>query len=490
MRRAQSTQAPHQAPLRPSHLALLLALLPAFPLGGIPAGPSAARAAETRAFVVTTDYSTGSFSAVNLDTRAVSKDVAAIWSDATLRWYNGKVYVVNRAGQDNIQVIDPAASYGTVFQFSTGGGSNPQDIAFESPTRAFVSLYDKQYLLVCNPETGTTLDTISLAPFADADHLPEMAHLALIGNHLFVAVQRLDRLNGYAPTAYSLVVVIDTQTDAVIDADPVTPGTQGIMLTGKDPITTFSYVPDTHRLLIGCVGQFQHLDGGIEAIDVNALQSVGFVALESQLGGDLSDVEWYSPTHSYAIVSDVGFNTLLVSFNPSTGGKIGTVRSPGGFSLSDCAVNDRGELYVADNGFASAGLYVYSAGTDALIDGPLDTGLPPNQIAFDASRPEVADVPAAGPWAALEFAAPWPNPARGAVTFDLDLREAANARIDVFDLSGRKVATIGGGARPAGTWRSKWNAIADDGARLAPGIYLARATAGRRVQTRRVVILK
>jgi DNA-binding beta-propeller fold protein YncE len=451
-----------------------------------PAGPPAAVAAETKAFVVTTDYSTGSFSAVNLDTRAVSQDVADAWRDATLRWYNGKVYVVNRAGQDNIQVIDPAASYATVLQFSTGAGSNPQDIAFESPTRAFVSLYDKQALLVCNPETGATLDTISLAPFADADHLPEMAHLALIGDRLFVAVQRLDRLNGYAPTAYSLVVVIDANADTVIDADPVTPGVQGITLTAKNPVTTFSYVPDQHRLLIGCAGRFQQLDGGIEAIDLDTLHSVGFVALESQLGGDIGDIEWYSPTHSYAIVSDVGFNAMLVSFNPSNGAKLGTVRSPGGFSLPDCAINDRGELYVADNGFGTAGIYVYSAGSDVLIAGPLDTGLPPNQIAFDASRDEVAGVPPALPPSRLTFAAPWPNPARGGMTFDLNLPESANARIELFDLAGRRVAVVAEATRPAGAWRVSWSGR---GARLEPGIYLARATDGKVSRTRRIAIL-
>src|SRR5438552_1183735 len=138
MHRAPASSSRHRALPHPRLLALLLALLPALPLGVNPAGPSAAAAAESRAFVVTSDFQSGSFSVVNLDTRAVSEDVAGVWSDATLRWYDGKVYVVNRAGQDNIQVIDPAASYATVFQFSTGAGSNPQDIAFEAPTRALV----------------------------------------------------------------------------------------------------------------------------------------------------------------------------------------------------------------------------------------------------------------------------------------------------------------------------------------------------------------
>jgi hypothetical protein len=55
------------------------------PLLALPPGASSATAAQSEAYVVTTDYSTGSCSAVNLDTRAVALDVTGAWSDATLR---------------------------------------------------------------------------------------------------------------------------------------------------------------------------------------------------------------------------------------------------------------------------------------------------------------------------------------------------------------------------------------------------------------------
>jgi hypothetical protein len=487
--RARSRLAPTSI-RRPATTATLLALQ--FLLLML-AGPAAATS-ESKAFVITSDFSTGSMSAVDLDTRAVAKDVAGVWRDATLRWFNGKLYVVNRLGQDNIQVVDPAAGYATVLQFSTDPGSNPQDIAFATPTKAFVSLYGRQALLVCNPQTGATLDTISLASFADADHLPEMAHLALVNGRLFVAVQRLDRLNGYKPTDYSLVVAIDVLADTVLDADPITPGKQGIMLTGKNPVTTFSYVPETHRLLIGCAGAFQQFDGGVESIDVDGLRSDGLIALESQLGGDIGDIEWYSPTHSYAIVSDVGFNSSLIAFNPSNGAKLGTLRAPGGFSLPDCAINDRGEIYVADNGFLTAGLYVYRAGADTLIAGPLDTGLPPNQITFDAVRAEVAGVGGSGgPGVmarAIELAAPWPNPARKGVTLALRLRESGTLRVEVFDLAGRRVATLADGPRKAGEVALQWNGSGPGGRPAEPGIYLARARVGNVTEARRFVLIK
>ena len=96
-----------------------------------------ARAAETRAFVFTTDFGTGSIADAHFGPpRTVASNVASVWSDAVLRYYNGLLYVVNRSGADNIQVLDPANGFVTVKQFSVGNGANPHDIMFASPTKA------------------------------------------------------------------------------------------------------------------------------------------------------------------------------------------------------------------------------------------------------------------------------------------------------------------------------------------------------------------
>jgi len=145
---------------------LVLALL-ASPAGG----------AQTRAFVFQTDYSTGSLSVDDLAPRTAHCDVAPVNSDATLRWYGGLLYVVNRYGADNIQVIDPA-THATLRQFSVGNGSNPHDIAFASPTRAYVTRFESTDLWIVNPVTGAHTGTVSLAAFADADGIPEMDRLA------------------------------------------------------------------------------------------------------------------------------------------------------------------------------------------------------------------------------------------------------------------------------------------------------------------------
>ena len=451
-------------------------------------GVGSAAGAQQSAYVVTSDFSTGGLSAANLNTRVVSSDVATVHSDATLRWFNGLLYVINRLGQDNIQVIDPTAAFATVRQFSVGAGSNPQDIAFKSPSHCYVSRYDRPEIGVYNPATGAALGTISLTAFADADGLPEMARLALVGNRLFVAVQRLNRNAGFTPTAYSLIVVVDTNADTVLDVNPALPGKQAIQLTLKNPVTTFAYDRDANRLLIGCAGFFGALDGGIEAVDPVALTDLGVLTTESALGGDIGDVEWWGATHSYAIVSDASYNAHLVSWNPATGAALASFFTPGGFSLGDCALNDRNELWVCDNAFGAPGLFVFRAGADTLIAGPLDTGLPPMQITFDEARAEVATVPD-GP-STLHFAPPFPNPARSEVRFALTLVRAGEARIEAFDLSGRRLRTLAGGVHPAGRLEVRWALVDERGARVPAGVYLVRATAGGTHAVRRVVVLK
>jgi hypothetical protein len=331
------------------------------------------------AYVITTDFATGALSVVDVDSRQVTPNVASIHSDATLRLYGGLIYVVNRFGGDNIQVIDPANGYSTVRQFSTGNGSNPQDIAFASASKAYVSRYGSSDLLIVDPRNGSTLGTISLAAFADSDGLPEMARMAIVRQYLFVACQRL---TNFAASNPSMVVVIDIGTDKVVDAQPLVPGIQAITLTGRNPFTDFAYDAQDDELLIGCAGTFGVLDGGIERIDPVHLGSRGFAITETALGGDVNDIGWVSPSHSYAIVNDAAFNASVVAWNEIAADTIRTVYAPGGFHLADCEANGRGELWVADNATVTPGIRIFRVGADTLIAGPLSTGLPPNQIAF------------------------------------------------------------------------------------------------------------
>ena len=465
--------------------ASLRALAPATLLALALAAPPL-HAAESRAFVLETDFSTGSFSAVNLATKAPACDVASVFEDAGLRYHAGRVYVVNRLGADNIQELDPV-TYATLLQFSVGNGANPHDIAFASPTKAYVTRYETTDLWIVNPQTGAKTGSISLAAFADADGIPEMDREQMVGPLLFVSLQRVNRNAGFTPTDSALVAVVDTRADTVVDCDPALPGTQAILLPHTNPVTAFQFDPATSRLLIGCAGNYGVLDGGVDRVDPVALRADGTAATEDSLGGDIGDVVWKDGSKAYAIVSDASFNTSLVSWSPQTGRRLATLYAPGGFTLADAALDDRGGLWVANSSTTTPGLHVFDTATDTPVGGTIACALPPAAIAFDDAAAGVAGVPPAAP--VLALGAPRPDPARAQVALALALPAAGAVDVRVFDAAGRAVRTLASGWRAAGAGTVAWDLRDAGGRRVAPGLYLVRARAGALAVVRRVAVV-
>ncbi|HTR96970.1 MAG TPA: FlgD immunoglobulin-like domain containing protein [Candidatus Acidoferrales bacterium] len=451
------------------------------------ASGSVAAAAETRAFLFQTDYTTGSLSTSTLSPRTPSCDVASVNNDASMRYYGGRLYVVNRFGGDNVQVIDPATG-GTLLQFSVGNGSNPHDIAFASATHAYVSRFDATDLWVVNPATGAHTGTISLASFADADGLPEMDRLEMVGPLLFVSIERLNRNAGYAPADTGLVAVVDTRADTLLDCDPARPGVQAIALTLRNPFTAFQWDPASDRLLIGCAGAFGALDGGIEWIDPVALKSAGVAITEARLGGDVDDVVWGDAGKSWAIVADLAGNTRLESWSASADSVLGTIWNPGGYVLADAELNDRGELWVCDNDFSFPKVRVFSAATDLPLGSDLLCTLPPGSVTFDATSGQIASVPATG--ATLALSPPSPNPASRSSVLAFSLPAAGEARLEVLDVAGRRVRTLASGARAAGPARVAWDLADDAGERVPAGLYWVRLAVAGEARVQRLIVIR
>jgi len=447
----------------------------------------ASRAFAARAYVVESDFSTGSFSSIDGTTRAASCDVASVYSDARVRWYNGRVYVVNRLGADNIEVLD-GTTFGLIKQFSVGNGANPYDIAFASPTHAYVTRYESPDLWIVNPATGSHDGTISLAGLADADGIPEMDRMIVVGPLLFVSLQRVDRNNGFAPTDSSLVAVIDTRTDQLVDCDAGHPGVQGILLPRANPVTPFAFDEPRTRLYLGCAGHYGAPDGGIVRLDPAGLVADGVAAPEDSLGGDVLDITFRDDARAYAIVSDAAFNTQLIRWSPVTGRKLDSLYSPGGFSLADAELTPSGtELWVCNSSFSSPGIRVFSTATQAQIAGPIACTLPPQGITFDATTTQVAGVNTNSP-PRLAFAPPAPNPARDAVRLTLSTPVAGRLSVTIVDAAGRRVRDLSREVA-AGPLDLAWDLRDASAHRVAPGIYFASVRIGSERVSRTVLVL-
>jgi len=82
-----------------------------------------------------------------------------------------------------------------------------------------------------------------------------------------------------------------------------------------------------------------------------------------------------------------------------------------------------------------------------------------------------------------------PNPFQRSLSIRFSLNAPAPVEISVFDLSGRRVATLFQGSLPAGSHESSWDARDSRGQRAGAGVYFIRAREGDRVESRQVVLI-
>jgi hypothetical protein len=79
----------------------------------------------------------------------------------------------------------------------------------------------------------------------------------------------------------------------------------------------------------------------------------------------------------------------------------------------------------------------------------------------------------------------YPNPFNAQTTIEFDLVEASHARLDIYDLVGRRVNTLVDEEMSAGHHQFIWNA-----AELNSGVYFYRLETGQAAVTRRMLLVK
>jgi len=79
----------------------------------------------------------------------------------------------------------------------------------------------------------------------------------------------------------------------------------------------------------------------------------------------------------------------------------------------------------------------------------------------------------------------YPNPFNPSTNLRYDLDEPGPMRLEVFDLTGRRVALLSDGPASAGRHTAEFNATG-----LSSGIYIARLTAGGTVQHRKMLLVR
>lgn len=310
-----------------------------------------------------------------------------VHSDATMRFANDRVYVINRLNRDNIQVLNPALFYQTEQEFSLGSKSNPHDFAWVDPGKAYATLYARSYLAVVNPSAGVEIGRIDLSAFADPfDGLPEQDSLYYEDGRLYVTLQRLNQNDPVfvrPPTDASYLLEIDVVRDVVVAVHTM----QGLNPFSKLRRTTLNARPALYWTSPGYLGFNFRLDGGVESFDLQTrAMRPGLLYAETVAGGDILDVVIKNDTAGYAIVSFADFSVAVQKFNPSTGqflGQLAFYPGSAGF-VSGLLLTDEGLLYVGVASSNSPGVMIYDSnqGDRPLTPAPVVVGLRPMDLVF------------------------------------------------------------------------------------------------------------
>jgi hypothetical protein len=232
-------------------------------------------------------------------------------------------YLVNRQGAEragSIEVISRSAlptDDKRLGDYSVGKTTNPQDIVVIQDKVAYISRLNSKNLLKVNAIDGTQRCGIDLATgLADADGLPEIFRMKLIGSELWVILQRLNSKDRrYTPADKSLIAVIDTNTDVISSV---------ITLTGTNANSDLKYGPDGN-IYVAEEGVFGVWDGGIDVINPTTKKVLGFALTEAQVQADISDFEFTSNL-GLALIS-ASKKMSMIAFDPVAKKTVGVVPS-------------------------------------------------------------------------------------------------------------------------------------------------------------------
>ena len=325
----------------------------------------------TRIFSIGTDYTTGSFSTISLPDFTVTPDIQVLDSgDNTAKQCDDFIFLIRRLGTDAIQVYRKNAMATPIADYSVnepgGTNANPHDIVLLSKSKAYVTRYALTTLLIVNPMTGDQLGTIDLAQFADTDGIPEMDQMVYVDGKVFVACQRLDRNNSWNPTEFSVLAVIDPQTDSV---------TGSITLTGTNP-GQCAYNIELGKIVCAEVGSYFATDGGLESIDPFTETAEGFLVTDEALGVvSLDSFEFINSSEIFGLATTASFGTQVLRVDLTTQSTTATVAVSDSFDFFAPLVLAQNMLFLADRNSENPGVRVFNATTNnEITPTPILTG--------------------------------------------------------------------------------------------------------------------
>jgi hypothetical protein len=217
------------------------------------------------------------------------------------------------------------------------------------------------------------------------------------------------------------------------------------------------------------------------SLDSLAVVTDGTLDFGSHPAGDFAD--------QLARVHNPGFDALHARLSVSaaaiTGPDAARFSIVGGFSPALVGGSGAGwNVHFDDTGAADGTTYAATL-TFTCADEPLPGAAPQPSLALALKAEVPSGATAVGPGGlptVTRLYAPYPNPLGASSVVRFDLARPSPVTLEVFDLSGRRVARIADGTFAPGSYSLRWDGRAGDGRALGAGLYFVRMS-GRNVPT-------
>lgn len=159
-------------------------------------------------------YAVGALAAYTAD-GCVADRLSSTSGDAVVRSTSERVWVLNRTGGDAILGYGHGVYDVPELELGAYRMDNPHDLV-RVGDQLFLSLYERDELVVLDAADGSEVGRVDLGPYADEDGVPEADALVVKDGAVFVALQRLDRRNDlWMPAGDGKVLRIDPDSLAV-----------------------------------------------------------------------------------------------------------------------------------------------------------------------------------------------------------------------------------------------------------------------------------
>lgn len=311
-------------------------------------------------------------------------------SDYIVEANDGDIYHIGRFGLDTVtKYVLEDGEVVQDYDFSVketpeSVSPNIHKMVFASEDKAYLINYGDAAITIVDPTATSESDfrtgEIDLSAYGDQDGLTEAHDAVIIDGQMFVALQRLNRNNGWSPVDNQpYIVVIDIATDEEVDTNPNDDAAnlKGIELAINNP-QRLVYNAAAGLMVVGSGDPFYNFSGrdpgysgGIVSIDTNDF-STSMVVDDGPAEGEnpygfIMDLAVLDANNGFFVGSSQGFGATftLFHFNPATG----AVSDLSNGELSDVSVS---ELVAGPDGNVWVGIGDAAAPRIALVDTDLD----------------------------------------------------------------------------------------------------------------------